>query len=45
MSWNDAPNNARRSPRKILRVDAVSLGEGELLILYSNFHYFSEADA
>ena len=28
-----------------LRVDAVSLGEGELLIYYSNFHYFSEVDA
>jgi len=28
-----------------LRVDAVSLGEGELLIYYSNFHYFSEGDA
>lgn len=28
-----------------LRVDAVSLGDGELLIYYSNFHYFSELDA
>jgi hypothetical protein len=28
-----------------LQVDAVSLGESELLIYYSNFHYFSEADA
>lgn len=28
-----------------LRVDALSLGDGELLVYYSNYHYFSESDA